>query len=131
MILCDIVGFGALDSPHNKLSAIGVIVNKYILSTNNISEVTVDKYVIMPNHIHMILFIKNKNGTSKAPSPTNNLISHCVSTLKRFVNNDVGKNIFQRSFHDHIIRDEKDYLRIWEYIDTNPAKWTEDCFYTE
>ena len=68
---------------------------------------------------------------SKAPSPTNNKISLAVSTLKRFVNSEVGANIFQRSFHDHIIRGEDDYKKIWEYIDTNPVKWQDDCFYCE
>ena len=37
--------------------------------------------------------------------------------------------IWQRSFHDHIIRGEQDYLKIWDYIDTNPHKWSEDCFF--
>lgn len=45
--------------------------------------------------------------------------------------NGYTKNIWQRSFHDHIIRDAKDYLKIWNYIDTNPQKWSEDSFYTE
>ena len=130
-ILCDIVGGGALDAPKIKLSTIGGIVEKYILSSNNIPEISVEKYVIMPNHIHLILLVKNNIGTSKAPSPTNNIISHSISTLKRFVIRDVGENIFQRSFHDHIIRGENDYLKIWNYIDTNPQKWEEDCFYTE
>ena len=130
-ILCDIVGDGAHDVPQIKLSQIGKIVEKYILSTNNIPELTVDKFVIMPNHIHLILLLQNENGTSRAPSPTNNKISHSISTLKRFVNKDVGYNVFQRSFHDHIIRDERDYLKIWNYIDTNPQKWNEDCFYAE
>ena len=39
------------------------------------------------------------------------------------------KQIWQRSFYDHIIRNEQDYLDIWQYIDTNPQKWEEDCFY--
>ena len=129
-ILCDIVGGGALDAPKTQLSQIGYIVEKYIFSTNNIPNLSVDKFVIMPNHIHLILIVDN-NGTSKVPSPTNNIISHAISTLKRFVNKDVGENIFQRSFHDHIIRGEDDYLKIWNYIDTNPQKWREDCFYTE
>ncbi len=129
-ILCDIVGEGALDVPKIILSNEGKIVEKYILSTNNIINLSVDKYVIMPNHIHLILTVEN-NGTSKAPSPTNNIISHSISTFKRFVNKDIGYNIFQRSFHDHIIRDERDYLKIWNYIDTNPQKWNEDCFYIE
>ena len=50
---------------------------------------------------------------------------------KRVINKKVGKNIFQRSYHDHIIRNDKDYKNIWEYIDRNPVKWNEDCFYTE
>ncbi len=129
-IFGNIVGGGAIDAPKIVLSKIGNIAKKYILSSNNIPEITVDKYVIMPNHIHLIFTVEN-NGTSKAPSPTNNIISHTVSTLKRFINKEVGKNIFQRSFHDHIIRGEKDYLKIWNYIDTNPAKWEEDCFYNE
>ena len=40
-------------------------------------------------------------------------------------------NIWQRSFYDYVIRGEKDYLKIWNYIDTNPQRWTKDCFYTE
>ncbi len=130
-ILCNIVGGGAFDAPKITLSKTGEIVKKYILSTNNIHGITVDKYVIMPNHIHLILLVENENGPSWAPSPTNNTISHTVSTLKRFVNKEIGQNIFQRSFHDHIIRDEKDYLKIWNYIDINPQKWEEDCFYTK
>ena len=130
-ILCDIVGGGAYDAPKIILSKCGEIVDKYILSTNNIPNITVDKYIIMPNHIHLLLFVENANGMSRAPYPTNNIISHSVSTLKRFVNREMGHNIFQRSFHDHIIRGEKDYLEIWNYIDTNPQKWNKDCFYTE
>ena len=128
-VFSNIVGGGALDAPQNHLSEIGKIVEKYILSTNNISNVAVDKYVIMPNHIHLILIIQNAGGTSWAPSPTNNTISHAVSTFKRFVNKEVGQNVFQRSFHDHVIRGEQDYLKIWNYIDTNPQKWSEDCFF--
>ena len=127
-ILSNIVGDGALDVPKTVLTDIGRIVDKHILSTNNIPSVTVDKYVIMPNHIHVILIVDN-NGTSKAPSPTNNIISHSVSTLKRFINKEIGYNIFQRSFYDHVIRDEQDYLKIWNYIDTNPAKWQEDKYF--
>ena len=132
-ILCNIVGDGALDVPQIDLSPIGEIVEKYIKSTNNIKNITVDKYVIMPNHIHLLLLVKNDhiNGTSRVPSPTNNIISHTVSTFKRFVNKEIGENIFQRSFHDHIIRDESDYLKIWNYIDSNPSKRNEDCFYLD
>ena len=85
----------------------------------------------MPNHVHILLQIENTlaEGTSRAPSPTNALIPHFVSTLKRFCHRDIGKLIFQRSYHDHVIRGKRDYLKIWEYIEHNPARWEEDCFY--
>ena len=51
--------------------------------------------------------------------------------LKRSVTHIVGQPVWQRSYHDHVIRNEADYLRIWSYIDTNPAKWREDCYFTE
>ena len=116
-----------------KLNNIGRLVEKNILSGNLILGVCVDKFVVMPNHIHMILLVNEDlpNGTSRTPSPTNAIIPHFVSVFKRFCHRDIGENIFQRSYHDHIIRGEKDYLKIWEYIENNPAKWEEDCFYEE
>ena len=128
-----IVGDGVLDVPQNILSNYGEIANKYIKQMNGFyKHISVDKYVIMPNHIHFILSITDlKIGTSRTPSPTNSEISKFISTFKRFCNREYGKNIWQRSFHDHIIRDEKDYQKIWEYIDTNPLKWELDCFYNE
>jgi REP element-mobilizing transposase RayT len=118
-ILCDIVG----DDAHIVPSKCGIIVEKYI---SNIPGI--DKYIIMPNHIHLI--IQNDNGTMWASSPTQS-ISQKIKSFKTLVTKEIGHNIFQRSFHDHIIRGEKDYLKIWKYIDTNPQKWQQDCFFTE
>ena len=130
-LLCTIVGGGALDAPDVRLSRSGEIVQKYILSGNRIPGVIVEKYVIMPNHIHLILLVEAdaSTGTSRAPSPTNAVIPHFVSTLKRFCHRDFGKKIFQRSYHDHVIRNEASYQKIWQYIDNNPTLWQEDCFY--
>ena len=130
-LLGTVVGGGALDAPDVRLSRYGEIAQKYILSGNRIPGVTVDKYVIMPNHIHLILLVDDTadTGTSRAPSPTNAVIPHFVSTLKRFCHRDFGKKIFQRSYHDHVIRNEASYQKIWQYIDNNPILWQEDCFY--
>ena len=130
-ILSSIVGGGVLDAPQNTLSEYGKIADKYINQMNDFYEhIFVDNYVVMPNHIHLILSINNlSDGTSGTPSPTNNALSKFVSTFKRFCNKEYDKNIWQRSFHDHIIRDETDYRKIWEYINTNVTKWEQDCFY--
>ena len=95
-------------------------------------HIKVEKFVIMPNHFHMILNISDcEIGASETAAPYNNEISKFVSLLKRYCNREYGHNIWQRSFHDHIIRGESDYKMIWEYIDTNVLRWEEDCFYEE
>ena len=60
----------------------------------------------------------------REPSPTkaNSEISKFISTFKRFCNKEYGENIWQRSYYDHIIRNEEDFLNIWKYIDGNPIK---------
>ena len=131
-ILSRIVGGGVLDAPDNLLTDVGKIVEKNILSGKYVERVSVTKYVIMPNHIHLLLVVgANTSGTSKAPSPTNALIPHFISTFKRLCHREIGERIFQRSYHDHIIRNEQDYLKIWEYIENNPKQWELDCFYVK
>ncbi len=93
---------------------------------------SVDKYVIMPNHIHLLISISNiENGQSGTPVPTNtnSHIAKFVSTFKRFCNKEYGHNIWQGRYYDHIIRNENDYKEIWEYIENNPLKWQNDRFY--
>lgn len=127
-LLSKIVGDDAFIVPKNNLSQIGLICDKYINNINNKYEnVAVDKYVIMPNHIHLIIFL---HGTMKASSPTKN-IETIIRSFKTMVTREIGNTIWQRSYHDHIIRGDRDYDEIWEYIDTNPLKWKDDCFYVE
>ncbi|MBR5437584.1 MAG: transposase [Clostridia bacterium] len=135
-ILGKIVGATIGRPPRICLSRCGEITKYAIENINSFyPAVSVVKYVIMPNHIHLIVTVNkpdsDKNGTSRAPSPTNAVIPRVISTFKRLVNKDTGKDTFQRSYHDHIIRNEKDYEKIWEYIDTNPMKWESDCFYSD
>ncbi len=121
------VGEAALCLPKINLSQYGKIVDQYIKNIDDVyTGITVEKYVIMPNHIHLLILISRKDGRQRAASPT---ISGIVKGIKSLVTKEIGGNIFQRSFHDHIIRNEKDYLEIWQYIDTNHLKWQEDCFY--
>lgn len=132
-MLGSIVGGGNFEAPKIILSEYGRYVDKYInLMNNKYSHINVDKYVVMPNHIHLILNITDiESGASGTAAPYNNEISKFVSLFKRYCNRDCNENIWQRSFHDHIIRGEEDYKKIWEYIDTNVVKWKTDCFYSE
>ncbi len=74
----------------------------------------------MPNHIHWILEKRKVSDIS---------ISRSVKQYKGYVTKEIGEPIWQRSYYDHMIRDEKDYLRIWKYIDENVIKWDKDKYY--
>ncbi len=58
----------------------------------------------------------------RASSPTNR-IANIVRSIKALTTKEIGKPIFQRSYYDHIIRNQDDYNEIWEYIENNPKKW--------
>ena len=132
-IFSNVVGQG-LAPAEIKLSALGKIANQEILDLENrYKNIHIDKYVIMPNHIHAIIVIENKTaGASPCPTLSDVICTFkSLSTHKIHKKSDPNIKIWQTSFHDHIIRGEDDYLKIWNYIDTNPQKWKEDCFYTE
>lgn len=107
------------------LSNIGQIIESEINKINSIYEnVEIDKYVIMPNHIHMIIILNNVNGQSKT-APT---ISRIMQQFKGSVSKQTGLSLWQKSFYDHIIRDEQEYQKIWNYIETNPLEWKNDKY---
>ena len=91
------------------------------------SDVHLEKYVIMPNHVHLLLMIDTLPGRPRV-APT---ISRIVQQTKGLSSKLIGKKVFQKSFHDRVIRSDAEYDMIWEYIDTNPLRWELDCFYTE
>ena len=132
-ILSNIVGTGVPDGPQNILTQYGKIAEKHILNmTSFYDNLSVDNYVIMPNHIHLLIQIHYtdiKNGPPRTSVPTNSVISQFVSTFKRFCNKEYGENIWQPRSNDHIIRNEHDYHNIYDYIATNVIKWNKDCFY--
>lgn len=123
-ILGEIVGEGLCPLPENILTPLGKETEAAIqFIDNNYTGVKIDRYVIMPNHIHLIVIIEDTGGDGAPP------LQSIMGRLKSYTTNVYGKTLWQRSFHDHIIRDEEDYKKIGEYIDTNPQKWKLDCFY--
>ena len=123
-ILADICRGGALLLP------IGEIVEREIQGIPQKYAVSIDQYVIMPNHIHMIMVLENRPQMSSAS--LSDVLCALKSRTTKLANErdgQPGRLIWQRSFHDHIIRDQADYLKIWQYIDENPLRWEQDCFY--
>ena len=130
----DLVGNAALGVPRVKLTEYGEIIDENIKKINEIYRyVSVSKYVIMPDHIHMILFVSDygekpvSDGTPRAAFPTRS-IPQIINGLKSISTKQIGFSIWQRSFHDHIIRSEKEFLEIWQYIENNPINWANDKF---
>ena len=94
--------------------------------SSHYEKVLIDKFVVMPNHIHMILII----GDGENNPNLNHIIGQYKSGVSRIIHEFApDKKIWQRSYHDHVIRDQKGYEKIWMYIENNPLKWEEDCFY--
>ena len=121
------VGRDALIPPRVQLLPAGKIVDDLIRRTETVYDnVTVDAYVIMPNHIHMIvsMFYDNEKDNNISVTDVVRIFKSLTTRLCK-----VGPVIFQRSFYDHIIRNDTDYSRILNYINNNPSKWEEDSLY--
>ena len=106
-----------------QVNRVGVILDKHIqLLNKRYPTVCVHQYVIMPNHLHMILLLDNGSDIP---------LTQIVGLFKSGVSREIGFSVWQRSFHDHIIRNETDYRNIWNYIESNPAKWAMDKYYLQ
>ena len=119
-ILSRIVGGDDLGAPKEiRLKPYGKIAEKYIRSIETAYGcVMVENYIIMPNHIHLLILI-DTYGAPRSSPPT---LSAVIGAWKRLVNKEIGQNIWQRSFYDEIIKSETQYFRAWEYIEFNALK---------
>ena len=127
-ILSTIVRGDAHIAPYTALTSVGKVAEKYIKTIPGI-----DCYVIMPNHVHMILCISAKDiksGPVWEDAPTEANIPSLVRSWKTLVSKETGKSIWHRTYCDHIVRDERDFRIRAQYIADNPAKWRDDDYYS-
>jgi len=102
-------------------------------------NINIGKFIVMPNHLHGILTIEyTKTSQLQAGMLTISDYVHRFKTIttKLYINGikngdypPFNKKVWQKSFYDHVIRNEQEYRMIWEYIDTNPLRWAEDKYY--
>ena len=126
-LLCEIVG-APIGRPSVRLSPYGKIVEIGIQNIQiHYNNVKCEKYIIMPNHIHLIIEMcqHSENGRPMV-APT---LAGIINQMKGYISKQIGQPIWQKGYHEHIIRNEKEYQRIWEYIDHNPQKWVDDCYH--
>jgi len=150
--------FGEIIDDKIQLSQIGVIADiLWYEIKNHTNNIELNEFVVMPNHIHGILILNDKNGdgrdkaclvstanTTNTADMTNigqkrfqnqgkNTISSIVGSYKSAVTKHTRRLgyefAWQSRFYDHIIRDEKSFNRIQNYIVNNPVNWVDDNFY--
>ena len=123
--------FGAVENGQLVLNKYGLAVQQEIKNISTIrKECTADIFVVMPNHIHLIVQLVNLGvGDDGNRSVSKRTISNMVQGLKGAVTRQLGFCPWQRSFYDHIIRNEQDYIRIAQYIQNNPLTWKDDCYF--
>lgn len=113
--------------PSVDLSEIGKVAEKYIRNINSVyNNVTVENYVIMPNHIHFLFLFYDEpdpNGGMRASRPT---LFTVIRSFKTMVTKEIGFSVWQESYYDEIIENENGYFDAWRYIDENPVKWVLD-----
>jgi REP element-mobilizing transposase RayT len=148
--------FGEIIGGKMILNNLGEIIKKELLKTNEIREnIKIDKWVIMPNHIHFIIEIlegfpsgkpvqndiPNSNSQNVGCLPLANpnklkanTVGSIVNQIKSKVTKEIRKEtelfgIWQRNYYEHIIRNEEAYIKISEYIKNNPTLWQNDKYY--
>ena len=120
-IFWDGVGADIIRPENIPLSIAGKIMEQGILQiSEHYENVSIDKYCVMPDHIHFILRIESDIDGRMVSAPT---VSTVVGSMKRWVSKQIGRSIWQKSFYDHGIRNQQDYDEIWEYIENNPLKY--------
>ena len=104
------------------LSPAGEILRRCILEIPvHYPYVQVEAHTVMPNHVHLLLVIREGNQVS---------LSTIVGQVKQCVSTSLGGGLWQKSFYDHVVRDDADFQRIWMYTTYNHLKWDKDCFFT-
>lgn len=119
-----------IDRPQDvELSLYGKVVDHAIQNITSVyPTLCLESYVIMPNHIHLLLRVCADEYGRPLVAPT---MSQVIKQLKGIVSKQVGLGIWQKSFHDHIIRNREDYQEHLRYIYENPLRWRCDELYVE
>lgn len=127
--------FGEITEGKIGLNQVGVIAEETWESIPlHFPNIKLDSFIVMPNHFHGIIQIKETGaGSTSTGSTKNQPLGVVIGSFKSAVTKRVHglgllvhERIWQRNYHEHIIRDELDYHRILDYIEQNPVNWLYD-----
>ena len=119
-------GIGTAHRPFPTLA--NQILHSWIRKTENkFPNITIDKYVVMKDHLHLIITIREQVLDASLPDVIGFFKTMTTNEYIRWVKSGYlppfDKKLWQKSYYDHVIRNQKDYNEIWEYIENNPTKW--------
>ena len=150
--------FGEITGGIMKINYAGEIIKKwYTKSESKFANIKCGEYVIMPNHFHCIMEFVGADPRVCPESPENNectqiqgehmgsplhktplpqiiqwfktmTTNEYIKMIKQNLLPSFDKRVWQRNYHEHIIRNEAEYYRIIEYIKNNPVLWENDCY---
>ena len=134
MILSEIVG-AINESPELKLTNYGEIVDNVIKNVPEHINASIEKFVVMPNHVHMIVLV-GERAIRESPLRARTVLSKLIGYVKMCATKAIHKEndgmvVWQRGYHDRIIRNREEYEKIYKYICDNPTNWQIDCFYSD
>jgi len=159
--------FGEIADGKLSLNVGGEMIKKWIYRLESkFPQILIDKYIVMPNHVHCIMANKGMDwsvysqdnglenvGADPCVCPQNNnlkykkgeyinlSLSQIIQWFKTMTTNEYiqgvkngvypvfNKRIWQRNYYDRVIRNEQEYKKIYEYIETNPLQWEDDEYY--
>ena len=116
-----------------------IVVEEWLKTAQIRKEIELVGHIVMPNHFHAIVFINGDAGERPlAPTPDvkgiqprsiGALVAGFKSSVTRRTNEarkSPGDPVWQRNYHEHIIRNEEQLNKIRDYVEANPACWAED-----
>lgn len=122
-----VVGAAYMPPVHVCLNETGKIAERNLLAIEaHDPQAHIEKYVVMPNHLHMILSVGCSGDVPAGGIYAAPTVPRLMNSYKASVSRDVGFPVWQRSFYDHVIRNRHDFEEIWSYIDNNPLQWVLD-----
>lgn len=130
--------FGDIVNDAVILNELGVIAHDEWLRTVEMrKDIGLDEFVIMPNHLHGVITIKGH--AQRAPTfeqfgkPTSSSVPTIIRGYKSAVTKQINEvyraheiKVWQRGYYEHVIRNEKSFCQIREYIVNNPMNWQQD-----
>ena len=127
------------ESPESRLTTCGKIVETVMQNIPTHLPVKIDRYVIMPNHVHLIAVITDDDALRaihESPLQSRTIMSKLVGYIKMNASKAIRQHygdiaVWQRGYYDHVIRNQEDYVALAEYIQTNPLRWELDKLYSK